>query len=233
MPVVNAKAARGTAARARPAKEPRGVARALAGDEARLEARRDLRRQEHEALLRAAHRVFLRRGYRQTRVDDVMREAGISTRAFYRFHASKDELFLELFDRANTAAQARLRTTVARRGTATAKLDAYIDAHLDLAYDPRLRSEALLFLSVPAELEERYAREVIACQEQLVDVLREIVVAGRASGELATAESDDAWPLHGAIGAVMRRVLLSEAPPARAPLARGLKRFCRTGLGAS
>jgi AcrR family transcriptional regulator len=227
MPVVNRKAA------PRRPNAPRGVARALAGDEARLEARRDRRRQEHEALLRAAHRVFLRRGYRQTRVDDVLREAGISTRAFYRFHASKDELFLELFDRANTAAQARLRATVARRSTAVARLDAYIDAHLDLAYDPRLRPEAVLFASVPADLEERYAREVMACQEQLVDVLREIVVAGRTSGELATAESDDAWALHGAIGAVMRRVLLSAEPPARAPLARGLKRFCRSGLGAA
>ena len=93
---------------------PRGVERALAPRAVRLEELRDQRTQEHDALLRAARRVFLRRGYRQTRVEDILREAGISTRAFYRFHASKGELFLELFDRANQAAMQRLRASVAR-----------------------------------------------------------------------------------------------------------------------
>src|SRR5690349_6285175 len=96
----------------------RGVSRALAAGEARLEALRVQRAAEHEALLRAARRVFVRRGYAQTRVEDVLAEAGISTRAFYRFHASKDELFLELFARANAAALARLRAAMGGHGDA-------------------------------------------------------------------------------------------------------------------
>ncbi|MEW6272983.1 MAG: TetR/AcrR family transcriptional regulator [Thermodesulfobacteriota bacterium] len=216
--------------RATPAAE-RGVARALSGSEARLAALRDQRVQEHAALLRAARRVFLRRGYRQTRVEDVLHEAGISTRAFYRFHAGKDELFLDLFARANQAAMRRLRETVARHDDPLAQLDAYVEATLDLAYEPRLRRETMLFANVPGELAERHADEIAACREQLVGVLREIVERGRARGVFPAADAeDDAWLVHGALGAAMTRALLP-VPPPRARLARGLHRFCRAALG--
>src|SRR5262245_9678432 len=61
----------------------------------------DRRERERAALLRAARRVFLRRGYSETRVEDVLRAARLSTRAFYRVHASKDELFVALFARSS------------------------------------------------------------------------------------------------------------------------------------
>jgi AcrR family transcriptional regulator len=211
----------------------RGVARALASREDRLARLRDRRTREHEALLRAARRVFLRRGYAQTRVEDVLREAGISTRALYRFHAGKDDLFLELFDRANRAAMRRLRDTVARHADPAAQLDAYVDASLDLAYDPRLRRETALFANVPGELAERHAREVQACREQLVGVLREIVERGRDAGVFPAAEPEiDAWALHGAIGSLMSHVLNGDAPPARTRLARRLRALCRAALAA-
>lgn len=225
---VNEKGARRASA---PPPVSRGVARALEPRETRLRELRDRRALEHEALLRAARRVFLRRGYAQTRVEDVLREAGISTRAFYRFHAGKDELFLELFDRANRAAMLRLREVVDARQGATAKLDAYVDATLDLAYEPRLRRETSLFANVPGALAERYATEIAACREQLVGVLLEIVALGRASGEFpAAAPEDDAWSIHGALGAALSRILLAEPPPPRGVTARRLRRFCRAAV---
>jgi AcrR family transcriptional regulator len=208
----------------------RSVPRALATRGA-LPARR---RREHDVLLAAARRVFVRRGYEGTRVEDVLRAARLSTRAFYRLHGSKDALFLELFARANRAAMARLRATVARRRDPAARLDAYVEASLDLVYEPRLRRETRLFASIPSQLTARYAREVHACQAELVAVLREIVAAGRACGTFHDADpDDDAWAVHGALGATITRVLLAETPPSRARVARTLRRFCRAGVGAS
>jgi len=184
-------------------------------------------------LLRAARRVFVRKGYAQTRVEDVLAEAGISTRAFYRFHAGKGELFLELFDRANRAAMERLRAYVARQRDPAARLDAYVTATLDLAYEPRLKRETSLFADVPAELTAQHAPEVAACREQLISVLREIVAEGAASGAFPDADPDtDAWSLHGALGATLARVLQADPPPRRAPLEKRLRRFCRAALGA-
>lgn len=211
-------------------RRPRGVDRALAGRAGRLDELRSRREQEHVALLRAARRVFLRRGYKQTRVEDVMKEAGISTRAFYRFHAGKDELFLELFDRANQAAMQRLQESVERHADPARQLDAYVACNLDLAYEPRLKRETKLFAAVPSELTERYADEVASCRQELLTILRAILTRGRASGAFPAAEpEDDAWSLHGALAAAMSRVLHGEPPP-RATLEKKLLRFCHAAL---
>lgn len=212
-------------------RRPRGVERALAGRAVKLEALRDRRTQEHAALLRAARRVFLRRGYAQTRVEDVLAEAGISTRAFYRFHAGKGELFLELFDRANQAAMQRLRASLTLHQDPALQLDAYLARTLDLAYEPRLKRETALFSDVPGEIKEQYASEVQACQAQLVSILREILERGRASQSFTDVDPEvDAWILHGAVAAAMSHVLAADPP--RAPLERRLRRFCRAALAA-
>jgi len=214
----------------RPARA-RGVARAVAAGERRLEALRDRRAQEHDALLEAARRVFVARGYRQTRVEDVLREAGISTRALYRFHAGKDELFLELFARASDAALERLQATVARRTDAAGRLDAYVDATVELAYDPRYQAETRLFASVPAELTVRHAAEVHACRERLVAVLAGILADGRARGDFPDVDPElDAWALHGALAGALTRVPSEGPAVARARVTRRLRRLCRAAV---
>jgi len=199
-----------------------------------VEATQGNRERERIALLRAARRVFLRRGYAETRVEDVLREAGLSTRAFYRVHASKDELFLALFDRANAAAMARLRASVARHSRPVAQLDAYVDATLDLAHDPRLAAETRLFAGVPPGIADRHAEEVLACREQLVAVLREIIERGGRSGDFPhPAPAIDAWALHGALSAALELALRSPRSPGRAALSRRLRRLLRGALGAA
>lgn len=210
----------------------RAVARAVAGSETRLAALRDRRAREHLELLRAARRVFVARGYVQTRVEDILREAGLSTRAFYRFHASKDDLFMALFAQANQAALRRLAEIVRRRRSAAAKLDAYLEATLELAYAPRYRAETRLFASVPGELADRYAREVLECRAGLVSLLEQILDAGRAAGELTSIEpQDDAWSIHGVLSAALERILHEDPPPDRHTLLRRVRRFCLAALG--
>lgn len=210
---------------------PRGVARALAASEARLSALRDRRTREHAELLRAARKVFVARGFAQARVEDILREAGLSTRAFYRFHASKDQLFLELFARANQAALARLASAVKRRRSAAAKLEAYVATTLELAYDLRYRGETRLFASAPGELAERHAREVVQCRAQLVSLLRQIIAEGATRGEFPDADpEDDAWSVHAVLAGALERVLWTEPPPERRALLRHLQRFCRRAL---
>src|SRR5215472_13093727 len=134
----------------------RGISNAGSSSDDRLGAMRSLREREYARLLEAGHRVLLRRGYHGTRVEDIMREAGISTRAFYRFCTGKDDLFLALFDRANAAAMERLRERIACHERPIDQLEAYIDSTLDLAYRDALRPEVKLFLTIPSELTDKY-----------------------------------------------------------------------------
>jgi AcrR family transcriptional regulator len=49
--------------------------------------------QTRASILEAGHRVYSERGYYATRVDDVVRVAGVSHGVFYRYFRNKDELF--------------------------------------------------------------------------------------------------------------------------------------------
>ncbi len=60
-------------------------------------------RETRERLLTSGARVLFRRGYHDTRVDDIVAESGVSHGSFYRYFNSKDELFHQLAERAATS----------------------------------------------------------------------------------------------------------------------------------
>jgi AcrR family transcriptional regulator len=51
----------------------------------------------HQAILTAAARLFVRKGYKRTRVADIIREVGITPPVFYGHFPSKQDLFVEAF----------------------------------------------------------------------------------------------------------------------------------------
>lgn len=50
----------------------------------------------YESLLRAAARVFSRKGFEAAQTPEIAAEAGVSTGAFYRYFADKREIFVEV-----------------------------------------------------------------------------------------------------------------------------------------
>src|SRR6266542_2911364 len=100
---------------------------------------------EVEQLLTAAEAVLARGGYAGLRVDDVLDEAGLSTRAFYRHFRGKAELFVALFDREAARAQTRLRARIEAESTPDAQVRAWVAASLGFAFDPRLARRTRLF----------------------------------------------------------------------------------------
>ena len=104
-----------------PATRPGRRRRFESGDELRL-------------LLNAALVVMERNGYADAAVADILREADLSTRSFYRHFSSKDELLCALFRReAETFAQ-RLRDRVEAAPDPCAALDAWIDEILSFGH---------------------------------------------------------------------------------------------------
>ena len=53
--------------------------------------------QTRQAILTAAARLFVRKGYKRTRVADIIKEVGITPPVFYAHFASKQDLFVEAF----------------------------------------------------------------------------------------------------------------------------------------
>jgi len=71
-----------------------GRERPAATGEAKTEAREERRRQIRAAALK----VFVEKGFQQTRIQDITTTAGVSTGTFYIYYKTKRELFLDVID---------------------------------------------------------------------------------------------------------------------------------------
>jgi AcrR family transcriptional regulator len=171
---------------------------------------------EVEQLLTAAEAVLARGGYEGLRVDDVLDEAGLSTRAFYRHFGGKSELFLALFDREATRAGERLARKVAAAGSPVQKVKAWVAATLALAYDARLARRTRVFLVERQVIAAEFPDDVIRCVRRQLAPLEEAIDEGRASGAFPAAEPEpDALAIHHLCSGLMTDKLLETGTLAR------------------
>ena len=189
------------------------------------------RAREFDALLRAAEAVLARGGYEALHVDDVLDEAGLSTRAFYRHFRGKSELFLELFRAEAARAEERLRKKVAAARTPVEKIEAWVGSTLALAYDGRLGRRTRLFLVERHVLASNFPDEVVRCVRLQLAPLEEAIVEGCARGEFRGAEATaDALAIHHLCAGLMTDRLLGTGALAREDAVALTTRFALTTL---
>lgn len=88
-----------------PTPEPEEARRAhtrpdlLAGQHFPPPPRQERSRRKQEALLRSALALFAERGYEETSIEDIARQAGVAVGGFYQHFASKRQILLVLMDR--------------------------------------------------------------------------------------------------------------------------------------
>ena len=163
---------------------------------------------EMQLLLAAAEAVLARGGYEGLRVDDVLDEAGLSTRALYRHFHGKSELFLALFDREAARAGDRLRRKVAA-ATPAKKVETWVAATLALAYDARLAGRTRVFLVERQVIASEFPDDVARCVRLQLAPLEEAIEEGRASGAFPAAEPErDALAIHHLCSGLMTDKLL-------------------------
>ena len=111
-------------------------------------ASRDAKRaDERDRLYRAGWVVLRRNGYANAGINDILAEAKLGTRAFYRHFASKDELLVSMFAENAAATASRLAERVDAAGSPLDRLRAWIDEILALGDDPKHGEAARMFIS--------------------------------------------------------------------------------------
>src|SRR6266496_3409638 len=174
-----------------------------------VEAAREKAADEVDRLLAAAERVLGRDGYGGLRVDDVLDEAGLSTRAFYRHFRGKSELFLALFDREAALAGERLGRRVAAAGSPVQQVEAWVAATLALAYDSRLARRTRVFLVERQVIAAEFPDDVIRCVRRHLAPLEAAIDEGRSAGAFPAAEPErDALAIHHLCSGLMTDKLL-------------------------
>ncbi|HKZ06223.1 MAG TPA: TetR/AcrR family transcriptional regulator [Methylomirabilota bacterium] len=92
-----------------------------------------------QQIIEAAVRVFARKGYYNSRVSDIAREAGIAAGTIYLYFRTKDDILVTLFRDKMAQFVGTLRKAIADEPDAVAKLSRLIRLHFEmLEEDPQL-----------------------------------------------------------------------------------------------
>jgi AcrR family transcriptional regulator len=152
---------------------------------------------ERRLLIDAAIRVMARNGYSEMSVSDVLAEAGLSTRAFYRHFESKEALLETFLLHEGESVSRSLARVVAAAPGPVAGVEAWLDRFLDVFYEPRrarrtrLLTEAAARASGPSWQMMNELRR-IACRSLIV-ALQE----GHKAGVLFSPRPEaDAYSIH-------------------------------------
>jgi AcrR family transcriptional regulator len=206
-----------------------GAGRALTsvGRPRRFEPQDELR-----LLFEATLAVMQRNGDTDVSVADILAEAGMSTRSFYRHFESKDQLLCALFRREAEAAAARLNAKVDGAPGPRAALVAWINEILTFGHH-RTKVARVSVLGSPGAMKaDGYDEEMRHASKLLMEPLRALLIAGRADGSFPLVDPDaDAPLIQSAVWAAAGLNPTRDRPATRAEASRQVRSFCERALG--
>src|SRR5215813_3912059 len=139
-----------------------------------------------QQIIDAAVKVFARKGYFNSRVSDVAREAGIAAGTIYLYFDTKQEILVTLFREKMAGFVSALRRAIAEEQDTVAKLRRLVRLHFEILEDnPDLAEVVQLELRQGQKLFRGPASQEIATYFALISsVLDEGVAAGRFRSDL-------------------------------------------------
>ncbi len=209
-----------------PAKPPANTART--GRARRFDPETEL-----ELLYGATLKVLRRNDYADVAIADILEEAGLSTRSFYRHFQSKDELLLMLYRRDAEAASDRLRARVGKAESSPEALEAWIDEILSFRFDRRKAERVALLGAASARRADGYAVEAVHSGKLLSAPLVEVLEAGKRDGSFPEADPRPHAEMIRAIVFDLGGLNSSgRGPVPRSTATQDVLRFCLRALGA-
>jgi AcrR family transcriptional regulator len=145
---------------------------------------------ERNLILRAALEVLRRNEGAEATVADVLQEASLSTRAFYRHFETKEDVIRALYEHDAESFGAHLRGSVEAAGDPWAALAAWVNEVLGLAYDHRraARMTALSSAMVRRVVDGTRAEEL--GNDVMTEPLHKVLEDGVRSGAFAATRPD-------------------------------------------
>jgi AcrR family transcriptional regulator len=187
---------------------------------------------ELRILLNAAFVVMERNGYTDAAVADILDEADLSTRSFYRHFESKDQLLCALFRREADAAAARLRAKVDATRNPREALRGWIDEILSFGHD-RANAARISVLGSPGAMRaEGYAEEMNHAARILTAPLEDLLRRGATDGSFPDVNpAADAPLIQSVVWAAAGLNPARDTPSSRVEAAHHVRSFCERALG--
>lgn len=139
---------------------------------------------KREAILKAATRIFARRGFFQAQVADIARAAGVAAGTVYLYFHSKDDLLVSLFERTMRDAIVEGRSALERIADPVERLRKLAHLHLDrLGRDRDLAVVFQVELRQSTKFMERFSSTRL---REYLGLIRETLARGQAAGRFRT-----------------------------------------------
>lgn len=166
---------------------------------------------EIQRIIDATYRVIERTSDVDPTVRAILREAELSTPAFYRHFRSKDELFVVILDDGRRKLAGSIERRVARERTGPARLRAWIRTVLAQASDAEAASRTRPFMANLDRLVAQYPDEHRESEALLVDQLARLIAdADDLSSRDPSADAEAVY--HLAFGAMAAHLRHGTAP---------------------
>lgn len=187
---------------------------------------------KREAILRAAIKIFARKGYFTSKVADIAGEAGIADGTVYLYFKSKDEILHSIFDQAMERFIAEGRDELAKIDSPVERLRKIAELHLQ-----RLGADRDLAVVFQVELRgsTKYMQEFSAAGfHDYLEVIRKTIEDGQNSGVLRS----DIKPvicakiLYGALDEMVTNWILSKKAYPLQPMAAEVLKIFLDGMAA-
>jgi len=124
--------------------------------------------EDRQRALAAARCLLTARGIRDLKVETVLREAGLSTRAFYRHFGNKHDLVRALIEQSSRDVAERTRARARKIGLELVELDAWYDVD-DADALRTVHAELCADISFAADLVPHRAENTAALLHDLID----------------------------------------------------------------
>jgi AcrR family transcriptional regulator len=183
------------------------------------------------ALVRAAQRLFTRKGYGATATEEIVRAAKVTRGALYHHFSDKEELFRAVFEATEAQMMERVLDAAADVPSPLAQLQVAIDAFLEACLDATLRriilqeGPAVLGWTTWHEIDSQYAFGAVSAglqvamdagelERQPVEPLAHLLVGSLMQAGMVVARAEDQRAASAAIGHALHRLLDGLRPAA-------------------
>lgn len=140
---------------------------------------------QRERIIEGAAQSFADKGYRQTSIDEIARNLGISKGAIYIYFKSKEELFIAIFEDFLCQSRAALKSSFNADGPLQARLSKLLDTYLSTLFDvDPVRSRLLLQFWLESTQLPELQRLHLESKRADHDLLVKTLDYGKTTGEV-------------------------------------------------
>ncbi|MCL2336710.1 MAG: TetR/AcrR family transcriptional regulator [Firmicutes bacterium] len=137
---------------------------------------------KREEIILVAVKLFEKKGYAATSVQDIANELGFTKAALYYYIESKEEILWAIFDRTMSTAEKRMQELMKKKMDPVSRLKQIIVNHVRNNQDeiPYMR----IFFSEKSQLPPDKLKKITERERRYVDIIAAVIREGAAQGKL-------------------------------------------------